>query len=596
MPTTETKPSTDVLFIRVGTIDELRDRQNIVVRGADRPICVFFNEGEPKAVDNRCPHLGFPLSKGTCDDGMITCHWHHARFDACSGCTFDLWADDVEPFDIEVRGADVYVSNRPRRRGRSAAEHASERLRDGLEQNIGLIIAKAILASRAAGVSDADIVRDVALFGARSRDGWAMGMTILTAMANVTPALSDETAYLALYQGARRVAADCAGQPPRRDRHPLETDEHSDQTLGRWLRYWTTVRHRTGAERTLMTAIQRGASDVELTGLVFTAATERFFADAGHLVDFSNKAFELLDLIGQDHASTVLPTLAGQLTSGRGGEESNAWRHPVDLIPMVKDLTDRLPELLRRGTGKTWQDEPAIAEVILDDDPHRIIESLAQVIEAGAQPEQLGKALAYAAAMRIARFGTANEVSDWIGALHTFSYCNALHQAIKRDPGVTVVRGVIHGAMSVYLDRFLNVPPARLPGETPADRKAIEQEQADPDELLRSFLDALDSQQQVDRSARLVARYLSLGHSPDALIDTLTFAAVREDANFHTLQMLEAGVAQFRQWPAGSEQARNILIAVARYLAAHSPTQRAQLQTARIALRLHRGEDVYEED
>jgi hypothetical protein len=35
---------------------------------------------------------------------------------------------------------------------------------------------------------------------------------------------------------------------------------------------------------------------------------------------------------------------------------------------------------------------------------------------------------------------------------------------------------------------------------------------------------------------------------------------------------------------------------VARFLAAHSPTRRAQLQTAQIALRLHRGESLYEEE
>jgi hypothetical protein len=62
--------------------------------------------------------------------------------------------------------------------------------------------------------------------------------------------------------------------------------------------------------------------------------------------------------------------------------------------------------------------------------------------------------------LRIARFGTANEFGDWVTALHTFTYCNALHQAIKRCPSAELVRGVFHGAVSAYLDRFLN---SRLP-------------------------------------------------------------------------------------------------------------------------------------
>jgi hypothetical protein len=40
----------------------------------------------------------------------------------------------------------------------------------------------------------------------------------------------------------------------------------------------------------------------------------------------------------------------------------------------------------------------------------------------------------------------------------------------------------------------------------------------------------------------------------------------------------------------------NVLVAAARYLAAHSPTVRAQGQTFRIAQRLHRGERLFEED
>jgi hypothetical protein len=45
-----------------------------------------------------------------------------------------------------------------------------------------------------------------------------------------------------------------------------------------------------------------------------------------------------------------------------------------------------------------------------------------------------------------------------------------------------------------------------------------------------------------------VARHLTLGHSPQALIATLARAVLREDAGFHAYQMLEAGVRQFASW------------------------------------------------
>ena len=97
------------------------------------------------------------------------------------------------------------------------------------------------------------------------------------------------------------------------------------------------------------------------------------------------------------------------------------------------------------------------------------------------------------------------------------------------------------------------------------------------------------------RSCRgLVARHLTLGHSVQALIVTLARALLREDAGFHAYQALDAAVRQFGEW-GNTDEGRHILIAVARYLAAHSPKERAELQTAEIARRLMRGGELHRE-
>ena len=75
---------------------------------------------------------------------------------------------------------------------------------------------------------------------------------------------------------------------------------------------------------------------------------------------------------------------------------------------------------------------------------------------------------------------------------------------------------------------------------------------------------------------------------------TLARAVLREDAGFHTYQTLEAGIRQFAAW-GNTDPGRHVLIAVARYLDAHSPTERAALQTADIAQRLMRGDELHEE-
>ena len=57
--------------------------------------------------------------------------------------------------------------------------------------------------------------------------------------------------------------------------------------------------------------------------------------------------------------------------------------------------------------------------------------------------------------------------------------------------------------------------------------------------------------------------------------------------------MLEAGVALHRELAVDDPlRANRVLVAIARYLAAHAPTSRAMLQTATTARRLQRGDDL----
>jgi hypothetical protein len=144
--------------------------------------------------------------------------------------------------------------------------------------------------------------------------------------------------------------------------------------------------------------------------------------------------------------------------------------------------------------------------------------------------------------------------------------------------------------MALYLTRYLNVPPARILGE---DGERLDDLPTDQETNRDALLDAFDRQQQVGLAARLVARHLTLGHSPQALIATLALAVLREDAGFHAYQMLEAGVRQFALW-GDTDEGRRILIAVSRYLAAHSPTERAAQQTADIARRPMRGDELHQ--
>ena len=107
---------TDADLVRAGSLDELKQKGCLVVGAGGHTVAVFWHEDRAWAVDNRCPHMGFPLSRGTVCDGLLTCHWHNARFDLASGGTLDPFADDVRAFPVAGPGRPGARRRQPRGR------------------------------------------------------------------------------------------------------------------------------------------------------------------------------------------------------------------------------------------------------------------------------------------------------------------------------------------------------------------------------------------------------------------------------------------------------------------------------------------------
>ena len=89
--------------------------------------------------------MGLPLDRGSVKDDILTCHWHHARFDLSSGGTFNPFVDDVCSFPLKVVDGEVWID--PKLQGRVEVEHWRRRL----EEAWGLVIAKSVLGLWAAG-------------------------------------------------------------------------------------------------------------------------------------------------------------------------------------------------------------------------------------------------------------------------------------------------------------------------------------------------------------------------------------------------------------------------------------------------------------
>ena len=582
-------------YQRIATVAEVTEVGLHTVQLNGHVVVLVHHEGEIHALDNRCPHMGFPLDRGSVQDGILTCHWHHARFDLCTGGSFDLWADDTPNFPVEVRNDDVYVDVTPRH---DPVEHQRKRLAVGLERSLSLVVAKAAITL----VDEADdTLTPFAAgldFGTRYRmEGWGQGLTMLTCFQNLLPSLGREDRAKALAHGLAAVATDSAGSSPRFPVTPLPDGSPDLTTLKKWFRRFILVRDAEGAERCIVTALQAGAGPQQMADILFSAATDFRYIDIGHPLDFTNKAFEALDIVGWEQAEAVLTSLVPGYASARRMEESNAWRNPIDLIDLLGDGRAQVLDALSTGQPQRgrWAGRAGLVPVLLSDDPHGIVDALLAALRAGASEVELAGTVTYAAARRIARFHTSNEFGDWDTAQHTFTFANAVHQGLRRlegyespDDYLLLLRGVFDAAMSIYLDRFLNIPAARLPAASGTNGTAPP---------LPALADLLDQQQQVNAAGNAVGSYLYQGGDAAALRAELGALLLREDRDFHTIQCVEAAFRQhdlLSAEPDSQEEAVLALVAAARYLGAHAPTMRAQGQTFGIARRLHRNEKLFE--
>jgi nitrite reductase/ring-hydroxylating ferredoxin subunit len=571
-------------FVRAASLSEVPEGGSRVINVDGHVIALFKAQDRIFAVDNRCPHMGFPLDRGTLDDCILTCHWHHARFDLSSGGTFDQWADDLRVYPVKTSDGEILIDLAERS---GLHQHRLDRLRDGLARDIPLLIGKSVVALIDGADAAKQLFRTGLEFGVRyRREGWGAGLTTLTCMMNLLPALAPEDRPRALFHGLAAVAEDTDGNPPHFPLAPLPGSTIKLATLKRWLRRFVEVRDTEGAERCIVSAVEAGYPPRALADMLFASATDHRYLSIGHVVDFTNKAFEALDHAGWDLAGPVLASLARGYANGDRMEESNSWRSPFDLVAILERAFEMLPAALESGRHSDWHgNHGELVAIMLGDDPSAIADAMLAALGAGCAADELAGTVAYAAALRIARFPVTNEFSDWDTAHHSFTFANAVAQGLRRVTSLELLRATFDAAMSIYLNRFLNVPAVKLPRSNGDSHREAG--------LLQQLLTLLDRQQQVNQAGELTAAYLLSDGDATTLEAALGHALLREDRNFHTIQNVEAAFRQYVRL-GGTEAGAHLLIATARYLAAHSPTMRAQGQTYQIALKLHRGDRLFE--
>ena len=96
-------------WVRVASLSELPSEglgHAVKVERLDLPL--FQWDERVYAIEDLCPHLGFPLSVGIMQAGEVICSWHgwHVRLE---DGTCRREREKAKVWEVDVRGEDVFV-------------------------------------------------------------------------------------------------------------------------------------------------------------------------------------------------------------------------------------------------------------------------------------------------------------------------------------------------------------------------------------------------------------------------------------------------------------------------------------------------------
>jgi nitrite reductase/ring-hydroxylating ferredoxin subunit len=110
-------------FQKVMTLADLADRDCVGVALAGTQVALFRVGGELFALEDRCSHARWPLTKGVYRDGVVECALHKAQFCVRTGAALRLPATRaVRVYPLKIENGDIYVD----------VETASEGSRHGM--------------------------------------------------------------------------------------------------------------------------------------------------------------------------------------------------------------------------------------------------------------------------------------------------------------------------------------------------------------------------------------------------------------------------------------------------------------------------------
>jgi len=423
----------------VAQLADLPEGSTKMIRVDGQRVCLVRTASGVHALDHACPHEGYGLTQGNLDGDLLTCAWHNWKFRVTDG-TCVLGQDDVTSHDVKVGddGAVRVTLNQPEPAELRARRFAS--LRRGIERDDVGQVSRDVVRLLHADADPADVMWEAIAHGApRAEDGWGHSIAAATdCLAMVDLYAGDERA-LPLVQGVAGVAE---SERDRRSRSlPAPATDAATITLARF-RQAVERESVADAQAILRAAIHRGDPASELRRW-FEAVVSDHHLSYGHGAIYSQKAFELLEMVGWTRADTVLGHLVPTIVYGTREDTLPYMR------PFMKTLAGvDLEALAAVDADEAWVDDGRLASALLGSDRTAPVQAVAEALRAGAGPHGVLDAVVDAVSERMLRYDVAGEFDfdddfGWLDITHGLTYANAVrwhHDAALdegRDPGVT---------------------------------------------------------------------------------------------------------------------------------------------------------------
>ncbi len=420
----------------VGHLDTLAVGAMKMVRVDGHRLCLIRTSEGVFAIDHACPHEGYGLTQGDLDGDLLTCAWHNWKFRVSDGACV-LGEENVRTHEATV-AADGAISVTVSRPDPAVLRpQLIESMRRGIANDYIGQVSRDVVRLLQNSANPGELIWEAVAYGApRAEFGWGHAIASATDCLSMLHLYDGDQRALPLVQGIAGIAEEERGRPVNPLPRPAATvgaEPAAD------FRRFVETEQVEPAQAVLLGAIDAGW-DADRIRPWFTGIVSDHHLSYGHAAIYSQKAFQLLDMIGWERASTVLPYLVPTIVYGTREDKLPYMR------PFVKALGQLdLAELAEIEPVAGWQDDGRLLEALLGEARVEPLHAAVAALRAGAGIDRLLDVVVAAVSERMLRYEPAGEFDfhddfGWLDITHGITYANAVRWHNAYLPGPDSVR------------------------------------------------------------------------------------------------------------------------------------------------------------